>query len=243
MGHSGGVVSYFSQVQIDEVKSTETIKRLLAQENRNYQLHQLLWELFPDHQNRPFLFREYMNSNRKRCFYVLSSEEPSPEHPQLRVQSKPFAPQLSKGQVLAFDLRANPIVSQQDPRTGKPKRHDVMMAAKHHARQTDPSVQGEALHQIMTQAATDWLCDPKRLANWGVTITAPVQVSAYQQHHLQRPKNRTASKTTQQTIQFSSVDYQGLLTVDEPDRFLTQLLIGFGRSKAFGCGLMLIRPS
>jgi hypothetical protein len=33
-----------------------------------------------------------------------------------------------------------------------------------------------------------------------------------------------------------------VLTVVDADLFKVKLLRGFGRSKAFGCGLMLVRP-
>ncbi len=41
--------------------------------------------------------------------------------------------------------------------------------------------------------------------------------------------------------QFSRLDFTGLLTVTDPAAFLTALACGFGRARAFGCGLMLIR--
>jgi CRISPR system Cascade subunit CasE len=36
-------------------------------------------------------------------------------------------------------------------------------------------------------------------------------------------------------------DLQGLLEVAAPEAFMNRLLCGFGRAKAFGCGLMLLR--
>lgn len=44
------------------------------------------------------------------------------------------------------------------------------------------------------------------------------------------------------TDQFSSVDYTGMLTVTDPGLFLQRLSQGYGKSRAFGCGLMLIKP-
>lgn len=41
--------------------------------------------------------------------------------------------------------------------------------------------------------------------------------------------------------QFGILDLRGSLTVTEPATFLAALARGFGRAKAFGCGLMLIR--
>ena len=37
------------------------------------------------------------------------------------------------------------------------------------------------------------------------------------------------------------LDLEGLLEIRDPERFLAALAQGFGRAKAFGCGLMLIR--
>ena len=41
--------------------------------------------------------------------------------------------------------------------------------------------------------------------------------------------------------QFGILDLTGTLTVTEPALFLAAIAAGFGRAKAFGCGLMLIR--
>ena len=36
-------------------------------------------------------------------------------------------------------------------------------------------------------------------------------------------------------------DVSGVLEIDEGERFLSRVIAGFGRAKAFGCGLMLLR--
>ncbi|EFF6567854.1 type I-E CRISPR-associated protein Cas6/Cse3/CasE [Escherichia coli] len=60
-------------------------------------------------------------------------------------------------------------------------------------------------------------------------------VDAYRQQQLRRENSR-------QLIQFSSVDYTGMLTVTDPGLFVQRLSQGYGKSRAFGCGLMLIKP-
>jgi CRISPR system Cascade subunit CasE len=40
---------------------------------------------------------------------------------------------------------------------------------------------------------------------------------------------------------FGVVDFGGVLKVQDPPRFLVAVASGFGRARAFGCGLMLIR--
>ena len=41
--------------------------------------------------------------------------------------------------------------------------------------------------------------------------------------------------------QFGVLDLTGRIEIREPTAFLTKLALGFGRARAFGCGLMLIR--
>jgi CRISPR system Cascade subunit CasE len=61
-----------------------------------------------------------------------------------------------------------------------------------------------------------------------------IRIFEYQQHRIKR-RNRKPY------IQFSSLDYNGILTVTDSDRFYGTLMNGIGRSKAFGCGLMLVK--
>jgi hypothetical protein len=43
-------------------------------------------------------------------------------------------------------------------------------------------------------------------------------------------------------LRFSTVDLTGELVVTDAERFATTLASGIGRAKAFGCGLLLVRP-
>jgi CRISPR system Cascade subunit CasE len=52
-----------------------------------------------------------------------------------------------------------------------------------------------------------------------------VNVDAYRQQQVVRAKSR-------QMIQFSSVDYSGVLVVNEPRLFLQRLIQGYGKSRA-----------
>jgi len=57
-------------------------------------------------------------------------------------------------------------------------------------------------------------------------------VTAYRQH---------AKKRKGADIRFSSLDYEGVLKVTDLDLFNQTLRRGMGKSKAFGCGLMMVR--
>jgi CRISPR system Cascade subunit CasE len=39
------------------------------------------------------------------------------------------------------------------------------------------------------------------------------------------------------------MDFRGILTVTDTEKFTDTLMQGLGKAKAFGCGLMLIRRS
>ena len=61
-----------------------------------------------------------------------------------------------------------------------------------------------------------------------------VRVDGYEQHHVTRKGSAPA-------MSFSTLDFDGFLTVTDPDAFLAAIACGFGAAKAYGCGLMLIR--
>ncbi len=70
-------------------------------------------------------------------------------------------------------------------------------------------------------------------------MTVPVfEWQSYQSHPLPQ---KDLSKTKQQA-RFLSVELSGELQVHDPERFVAMLSTGIGAAKAFGCGLMLIRP-
>lgn len=186
-----------------------------------YVMHQWLWKLFPGGQERQFLYRREELQGAFR-FFVLSLEPPA-ESEIFDIQYRPFAPTLSTGQTLRFSLRANPTICKSG------KRHDLLMEAK---RQVRGQVNGPDIWQHQQQVAQDWLA---RQGEQNGFSLREVNVDAYRQQQVVRVKSR-------QVIQFSSVDYSGVLVVNEPTLFLRRLIQGYGKSRAFGCGLMLIKP-
>ncbi|SFT37175.1 type I-E CRISPR-associated protein Cas6/Cse3/CasE [Halomonas saccharevitans] len=229
---------YLSRVRVDlNGLSRESLFEIMG--GGAYAAHQLLWQLFPGHDGaRPFLFRQEMEEGDAGLnkapkglplFYVLSDREPAASLGLLEVQCKPFAPALAAGDQLAFRLRANPTVAKSV--AGKRgQRADVMMAAK---KPFSPEQRtSEECARAMDQAARDWL--KTRAEGAGFRLPVTPEIGAYRQHELNKPGRRDA-------IQFSSVDYEGLLEVTEPERLIETLAHGLGRAKAFGCGLMLLR--
>ncbi len=53
---------------------------------------------------------------------------------------------------------------------------------------------------------------------------------------------RTYKKGSKKAISYSVIEYEGVLKVTDEEYFKWTLYNGIGRSKAFGCGLLMIRP-
>lgn len=162
-------------------------------------------------------------------FYVLSKTEPQANLPIFSSVTKVFEPKLDKGQRLSFKLRVNPTVCVKGE-GGKQRRHDVMMQAKYSVK--NELLDAQKLKMHMEQAAIGWLSNEKRLDEWGITLDCQPAIDGYTQHKVQKKRHQ---------IQFSSVDYQGMLTVKDPLKFINQYAKGFGRAKGMGCGLMMIK--
>lgn len=190
-------------------------------ERGEYVMHQWLWDLFPGGKERQFLYRREELQGAFR-FFVLSQERPA-ESAIFDVQCRPFAPELSVGQILRFTLRANPTICKAG------KRHDLLMEAK---RQVKTQPDSRDIWTYQQQAALEWL---SRQGEQNGFSLREASVDAYRQQQIRREKSR-------QMIQFSSVDYAGVLVVNNPVLFLQRLVQGYGKSRAFGCGMMLIKP-
>lgn len=189
--------------------------------------HRLVWALFADgpERRRDFLWREEGPGR----FLILSARPPANPHGLFDLDGpKPFEPALAPGDRLGFLLRANPVVSRGAERGVRGKRHDVVMDALHAV----PSGERAGLRQAaIVEAGRAWLA--RQGAVHGFEPEAEVAVDGYEQVRVPRQGARPAI--------FGQLDFEGRLTVRDPAAFLPALAAGFGRARAFGCGLMLIR--
>lgn len=224
--------------------------------------HQWLWKFFnlPPGTERPFLFRR-QDGGPLPQFYLVSAQQPQMpagcgDWWQLR--SREYDPQHQAGSLLEFDLRVNPTVSGPAPavaadtkKKGRGQKHDVVMHAKKkllaqhgllHMRDWDEAKHGPrpAQQELAWQACRDWV--QSRQQDWGISVEwDSLQIDAPQQQTEARPKKEDG--TPVKPVQYTSVDLRGVLAVTDSDKFRTSLLQGIGRSKAFGCGLLLVRPA
>jgi CRISPR system Cascade subunit CasE len=214
----------------------------------HYQLHQLLWRLFPalkEQAHRDFLFRRDDDKGYP-VFYVLSPTEPSSLPGILAVESREFNPQLKPGDLLRFTLRANPVEQTTKPRTREEQgalfaerkkkglrdknvlpmkrvRHDVVMQLKKKLSDTERTRYSQS--ELEQRAGEAWL--GKKAQKNGFELLS-VTAEGYQQHHFKK-----------RGIKISTLDFHGVLEVTEPGLFIQEAIYkGIGPAKAFGCGLL-----
>lgn len=196
--------------------------------------HRLVWTLFADSSDRErdFLWREGDGGT----FYLLSARAPEDRHGIFDLDPpKPFAPILCPGDRLAFSLRVNPTIARKLERgaSERGRRCDVVMDALFRL----PSGTRAAERQAAARAAgRAWLVAQGTKS--GFEIDGPdedersFRAVAYRVLEVDR---------SGRAMRIGVLDVEGRLTVREPEAFLEALRKGFGRAKAFGCGLMLIR--
>lgn len=164
-------------------------------------------------------------------FYTVSEREPTHDAPYWRIDTKPYDPQISEGDRLAFKARVNPVIKRSTEDGGQ-ERHDVVMDRKRELREA-----GEELpptSEIVHDACTDWL--DRREDVYGYSFDAEnVRAHSHRRHEFKKHRNG-------RTVVLASADLEGLLQVEDPEAFRDMLFTGIGPAKAYGFGLMLVRP-
>jgi len=161
-------------------------------------------------------------------FYVLSTQIPEDGNGiwQIDTPQADYRPDLREGDRLAFQLRANPVVTRTGPDSRR-ARHDVVMDAKRRLNEDDPHRDQAS---VAYEAGQKWL--QARAERHGFKIEdASLRVDGYttwRQHYGKK-------------IQLSTLDFAGNLIVSDAIRFREALFNGIGPAKAFGCGLLMIR--
>jgi CRISPR system Cascade subunit CasE len=185
--------------------------------------HRLVWSLYTDGKDRrrDFLWRQ----TKPGEFLTFGQRAPVDRHGLFELEHKAFAPSLQIGHRLAFNLRAN--ATRRDAR-GRPV--DAVMHALH---PLPPAERASQRPRLTQEAATMWLERQGQRSGFEL-VPGRLAVVAHQQ--LRIPHGA-------KPISVALLDLEGELIVREPEIFLAGLTTGFGRARAFGCGLMLIRQA
>ena len=189
--------------------------------------HRLVWSLMSDDPNRTrdFLWRE----EQQGAFLILAPRPAAADGGLFDVESKPWKPALRAGDRLGFLLRANPTVARSTGPGLRGKRHDVVMDA---LRNVPPGERAAARRQVVVDAGRDWLARQGGRAGF-VLDADTLRVDGYDTVRIPRSKH--------DAVEFGRLEFEGVAEVTDPSVFLTAVVGGFGRARAFGCGLMLLR--
>lgn len=200
-----------------------------------YDEHKLMWSLFtsnPD-ASRDFLYLRDDSTDRL-FYYLLSRRMPETASTELQVQTKEYSPVLKNGDLLVFSLRANAVVTRKPEKHTKRRiRRDIVEAKVDFYKEKYPDQsQRPSKARVQQEAAEEWI--GRQAESGGFQINS-LNVANHAFHKFKKDKGSSI-------VTFNSLDFQGMLQVTDEKTFTEKVLYqGLGRSKAFGCGLMLIR--
>lgn len=219
---------YLSRLTLNRTASAKALMPLLNPDERRSAAdahHRLIWSVFSDGsaKERDFLWR-YDGRGR---FMTLSLRSPSPSELFLPPETKVFDPNLRMGDRLIYVLRANATKARRIGH-GKSQRVDVVMDLLY--RVPAGRERAEARQRLAEKAAENWMIAQGKKKGY-----RPVSTVAEGYFTLELARKRREGTT------FGILDLRGEIEVTDADAFLPALAQGFGRAKAWGCGLMLIR--
>jgi CRISPR system Cascade subunit CasE len=222
---------YFSRIELN--RSGPGVARLLKTMSADdYRHHQFVWQLFKGVSERDFLYRREDAGNWPR-YFTVSVREPVDQDGLWTIETKQYSPKLDVGMKLAFSLRVNPVVTRKGD-DGKPRRHDVVMDHKQKIGFKEmPYAQRPSLPEIMRAAGLEWLANRAEQNGFAIENDL-VTVDGYEQH-------QSLKRGGGKPINFSTLDFGGMLTVTDATAFERALFTGLGPAKGMGCGLLLVR--
>lgn len=218
---------FLSRLRLRRDAALSALAPVLAPDDesgRTDRSHRLLWAAFSDgpDRERDFLWREEDLGK----FLVLSARAPRDPHDLFEIESKPFEPNLAKGDRLRFTLRANAVVTRKiDGARGR--RDDVVMRRLHAV--PKGAERARRRDEIAREAGREWLTAQGGKAGFDVETC---DAAAY--------RTLAVPRDGAPPIQLGVLDLEGRIEIRDSSAFLPALTRGFGKAKGFGCGLMLI---
>ncbi len=199
--------------------------------------HRLVWSAFSDGSEMPrdFLWR----AEDRGVFYVLSAIPPNESALFEAAEIKPFEPALSAGDRLDFRLRVHATINTPAPGGKRGKRHDIVM---HRLKDVPRNERAKKRMDIAEAAAIDWLDTQGSREGFTLLRSRNRDVRLVHDYRvLDIPRQGAFAGQPKHRLRVGVLDLEGRLEIADPPAFLSRLYTGFGRAKAFGNGLMLIR--
>lgn len=228
-------MQYLSRLRLSTKSSIQAVADLLLPSGPNTNAglakHKLLWSAFSDDadRRRDFLWREGENGE----FFTLSARPPEDTDIFEKVVRE-FKPTFSVGDRLNFQLRVNATrakIRSDAEMKGKRNREyrvDVVMDA---LRQVPQNERAARRMEIADQEGRSWMM--RQGETNGFRLRQYV-LDGYRTEQIGTPGSW-------KNPQFGVLDLTGMIEVTDPVAFSKRILLGFGREKSYGCGLMMLR--
>ena len=148
--------------------------------------------------------------------------------PPSSIDSKPMPSEWQSGRRLGFELRVRPVVRQSSGSARHRAERDVFQA------RCETLPPGEMLHS-REEVYADWLSG-KLDDSQGVNLELSETKLVYFQ------RTRSLRKLHSRHIEGPDAVMRGVLTITGPEAFAGLLARGVGRHRAYGYGMLLLRP-
>ena len=143
------------------------------------------------------------------------------------IRSKPMPGSWAAGQRLGFDVRLRPVIRRRKPVAARPCEIDAFLARDAGNHGGDAGPEGEVPSREGVYA--DWLAT--RLE--GAACLDAARLARFRYSHAVRAGR---------AIEGPDAVMHGALTIVDPGRFAAALAHGIGRHRAYGYGMILLRP-
>lgn len=205
-----------------------------------YALHGLLSAAFGEQAPKPF---RYMGNKQGLLAYTLENLETLRLHASLAtpdvaralgldaLDARPFPGAWKDGQVLGFEVRVRPVIRAKDGRE-----RDAFL----HAVDAIPAEEGNGIAQ-RAMIYGDWLA--KQFAVDGAAQIIQAQMEEFRLTRVLR-KASAGENGKRKPFAVTGPDavFKGQLQVSNPVAFARLLARGVGRHRAFGFGMLLLKP-
>lgn len=206
-----------------------------------YALHGLLSEAFGEQAPKPF---RYMGHKQGLLAYTSEDLETLRLHASMAAPDvaralgldaldvRPFPGIWKEGQALGFEVRVRPVIRAKDGRE-----RDAFL----HAAESNPAAESDGVAQ-RDMVYRDWLAKQFAADNAAQIIQA--QMEEFRLTRVLR-KTGTDENGKRKALPVTGPDavFKGQLQVGKPDAFARLLARGIGRHRAFGFGMLLLRPA
>jgi CRISPR system Cascade subunit CasE len=231
--------------KMDRVVRWAHEQRVLARrgsDDMGYAWHALLTAAFGDKAPKPF----HLLERRGRPAQILAYSENSASEMRdfaalfadpvvvdalavTEIASKQMPAAFQTGARFGFELRVRPTI--RITKDGKARERDAFLSA---LSQIGPDEQLDR-----GTVYTQWL--RTKLKAGGAELTS-AEISRFQMNRIVR-RNRSEDVSKLQELMGPDVTFNGTLAVEDPAAFHAMLSRGVGRHRAFGFGMLLLRPS